>query len=215
MSKTRIDYSLIEKEAYFLLFKMNKNINIEDIEELLEERDKGKDKKNKKEGSKNGIDYNLIEKEAEELLLNLKLKKYMSIEDLEKFLDKEKKDSKTGNMKIEGLSLKPKPPEFAMINNNKEERLILPKKQKDLGSDLLIFDLFDLIEKKCLHKFGLQDISIEDLKNNNINRALIIVNRKGEVTNIITNKSANKIFVDNLLLNTLKYGIDFKLKPKI
>ncbi len=218
MSKSRIDYSLIEKEAYQLMLKINKDVSLEDIEDMFEKVGKDSIETIKNTPKIKGIDYSLIEKEAKELILSLKLKQNIDIEDLDNFINKSNKDkeSKSDNMKMEGLSLKPKPPSFAIPNqNNKENKLITSKKELDLGKDLFVFDLFEIVGKNLLKKFGLQDITLEDLKNNNITRALIIVNRKGDITNIITNKSANKIFVDNLLLNTLKYGVDFKIKPKL
>lgn len=163
--------------------------------------------------SKTRIDYTSVQKEAEDLLLKMKLKSAINIEDIDDFL--KEKDSKNGKLETNKIKLKPDPPSF--YGTKKEiqlNRLETDKSKFNLENELFIFDLFELIEKNCLKQFGLQNISLEDLKNNNIHRALIIVNKKGEVMNIITNQSANKIFVDNLLLNNLKYGVDFKNKPK-
>lgn len=165
--------------------------------------------------SKGRIDYSSIQKEIENLVLFVNLRKNIDLEDIEFFLNDEKGEKK-GKIEVNKLKLKPDPPSFAGTKKEIElNRLNTEENEFNLENGLFIFDLFEIIQNNCLKQFGLQDISIEDLKRNNIHRALIIVNKKGEVTNIITNKSANKFFVDNLLLNNLKYGLDFKNKQKI
>ena len=121
-------------------------------------------------------------------------------------IDKEK-DKSVGKVDIAKIQLKPDHPKFVDSPQNiKKKRLQnIPKEEQD--RTLHFFDLFDLVKMKCLKQFGLPEISQMDLLFNNVQQAFLVVNAKGQLINIITNKSANQKFVQNLFNLKLENNI--------
>lgn len=144
-------------------------------------------------------------------------------------IDKEGEET-VGRVDVSKITLKPDHPKFVDLPQNiKNKRLEnIPKEKQD--RTLHFFDLFDLVKMKCLKQFGLPEISEMDLLFNNVKQAFLVVNSKGQLINIITNKSANQKFIQNLfnlklennilnlninskLNNNNKYNNPFKIKP--
>tara|TARA_Y100000588_G_scaffold41528_1_gene39615 strand:- start:243 stop:812 length:570 start_codon:yes stop_codon:yes gene_type:complete len=117
------------------------------------------------------------------------------------------KDKGVDKVDIAKIQLKPDHPKFVNSPQNiKKKRLDnVPKEKQD--RTLHFFDLFDLVKMKCLRQFGLPEISKMDLLFNNVQQAFLVVNAKGQLVNIITNKSANKKFVQNLFNLKLENSI--------
>ena len=80
----------------------------------------------------------------------------------------------------------------------------------------VIHDLFGLIKNKCLKQFGLPNITLNDMTLNNVTQAIIVVNKKGNILNIVANKEANSLFLSQIINNTLEYKLKkLPLSPKI
>jgi hypothetical protein len=117
--------------------------------------------------------------------------------------------------------LKPDSPTFIKTPSNvRRSRLSVKEQTINIDDDLLLIDLFSLINNKNLAQFGLPDISLSDLANNNITQAIIVINKKGMILDIITNKGANPAFVQALInrdfeknINKLSYTLKNKLTP--
>ncbi len=129
-----------------------------------------------------------------------------SEQDKKEIIDKEK-DKKVGKVDIAKIQLKPDHPKFIDTPQNVKKKRIenIPKEEQD--RTLHFFDLFDLVKMKCLRQFGLPEISKMDLLFNNVQQAFLVVNTKGQLINIITNKSANQKFIQNLFNLKLENSI--------
>jgi hypothetical protein len=137
--------------------------------------------------------------------LNFFILNHGSEEDKKDLLSDEK-DS-VGSIEVSTISLKPDPPNFTqspdIIKRNRLKNI--PEEQED--NSLHFFDLFDIVNMQCMNQFGLPNISINDLILNNVNKGFLVVNSKGKLINIITNKSANPIFIQNLINFNLENSI--------
>lgn len=132
--------------------------------------------------------------------------KHGSEEEKKEIIDKGK-DKGVDKIDIAKIQLKPDYPKFINSPQNiKKKRLEnIPKEEQD--RTLHFFDLFDLVKMKCLKQFGLPEISKMDLLFNNVKQAFLVVNSKGQLVNIITNKSANQKFIHNLINLKLENNI--------
>ena len=140
--------------------------------------------------------------------------KYGSEEDKQDILDKEKDQEGVDRIEIAQLQLKPDSPDFiptpenimrSRLKNIKNKKPKIEDEKEDLS--LHFFDLFDIVEMKCMKQFGLPEISINDLLFNNVQKGFLVVNAKGKLINIITNKDANPQFVKNLINLKLENNI--------
>lgn len=140
--------------------------------------------------------------------------KYGSEEDKEDILNKEKEEE-IEQVGIVQLKLKPDSPDFIPSPMNiKKSRLkniqkLKMKNEEELEEDksLHFFDIFDIVKMKCMKQFGLPEISINDLIFNNVKKGFLVVNGKGKLINIITNKGANSQFIQNLINLSLENNI--------
>jgi len=126
--------------------------------------------------------------------------------------DKEKEGiSDDGEQKdpisIQILKLTPDKPSFIINANNVKTKRLESIPEENTEQSLFFFDLFDLVQKKCLLQFGLQNITFKDLALNNVQKAILVVNKKGLIVNIVTNRGANNIFITNLINNKLENSI--------
>jgi hypothetical protein len=140
--------------------------------------------------------------------------KYGSDEEKDEILQEE--DSKQDTIKVQTLKLTPDSPDFLELPKNIQDKRLVSIPEEELDNSLYFYDLFDLIKSKSLVQFGLPNISINDLILNNVNQAIIVVNKKGNIINIIANKEANTLFLSQIINNTLEHKLkQLPLSPKI
>jgi hypothetical protein len=153
---------------------------------------------------------------SQEIINTLKILilKYGNEEEKDKILsESESEDNKDSGIEIQIMSLKPDTPKFIPSEKNVLETRLKQVADKDLDNTLFFYDLFDLVKNNSLKQFGLKNISLNDLTLNNIQQAIIVVNKKGNILKIIANKEANMSFLFQLINNTLEHKIKNIKKP--
>ena len=140
--------------------------------------------------------------------------KYGTEEEKEAILQEDEK--KQESIEIQQLTLKPDKPKFLELPKNIQTKRLESIPEENLDNSLHFYDLFGLIKNKCLKQFGLPNITLNDMVLNNVTQAVIVVNKKGNILNIIANKEANSLFLSQIINNTLEYKLKkLPLSPKI